>query len=163
MIFFIPMSKSYQLQHYELMLQFKGISNEDAPPFNEELYDRFLEDVYNNPNHHIYLGLCGGDDGDGDGDDNNNENKTVVCAGTLLIEPKMIHNYSKAGHIEDIVVHKDYRRRGFGKQLIEFLTNKAKEEGCYKVILDCSLENVQFYMRSGYDMKEQQMVKYINE
>ena len=152
-ISFVQMSKSYELQHYDLMLQFKGLSSEDAPPFNEELYDRFLEDVSNNPNHHIYLGVCGGGDGD----------EKVVCAGTLLIEPKMIHNYSKAGHIEDIVVHEAHRRRGFGKQMIEFLTNKAKEEGCYKVILDCSLENIQFYMMCGYDMKEQQMVKYINE
>lgn len=39
----------------------------------------------------------------------------IVGAGTLLIEPKFIHECGWTGHIEDIVVHEDARGLGLGK------------------------------------------------
>jgi ribosomal protein S18 acetylase RimI-like enzyme len=39
----------------------------------------------------------------------------IVGAGTLLIEPKFIHQCGWTGHIEDIVVHEDARGLGLGK------------------------------------------------
>ena len=32
------------------------------------------------------------------------ENETIICSGTIIIEPKIIHGGRPAGHIEDIVV-----------------------------------------------------------
>ena len=34
----------------------------------------------------------------------------------------------------------------------------ARKAGCYKVILDCSEDNVDFYARSGFKRKEVHMV-----
>jgi len=71
----------------------------------------------------------------------------IVSTGTLLIENKLIHNCSKVGHIEDIVTHKDYRGQKIASRLIFFLKKLARQNGCYKVILNCSEKNKNFYVK----------------
>ena len=87
------------------------------------------------------------------------ENK-IVASGTLLIENKIIHGISKVGHIEDIVVDSKSRGLGLGKKIVSYLTNLAKENNCYKVILNCKEENCGFYEKCGYVRKETEMVQY---
>ena len=141
---FRPIHNNYKSQYYKLLCEFKNISSKDVP-LDQNKYDRFITDISNNPNHHIYIGVI---------------DEEVICSGTLLVEPKAIRNFSKAGHIEDVVVFNKHSRKGYGKALIQFLTNKAKEEGCYKVILNCSLQNVPFYNKCGYQLTNQEMAIY---
>ena len=84
----------------------------------------------------------------------------VIASGTILIEEKLIRNYGKVGHIEDIVVNNNYRGFGIGKELIEMITEYAKNHGCYKCILDCSDDNVGFYEKCKYVRKGAQMALY---
>ncbi len=77
----------------------------------------------------------------------------IVGTITLLIEPKIIHGGSKVGHIEDVVVDKDYRGLGLGTVLINHAVDVAKKMGCYKVILDCSNDMVKFYQKNGFEPK----------
>ena len=44
--------------------------------------------------------------------------------------------------------------------MINHLTNVAKENGCYKVILDCDESNEKFYEKLGYQRKNIQMAIY---
>lgn len=78
------------------------------------------------------------------------ENDTVVATGMLVVEQKIIHTCGKVGHIEDIAVAKSQQGNRLGDYLISLLTEIAKDAGCYKVILDCSPENVGFYEKCGY-------------
>lgn len=78
------------------------------------------------------------------------EENVIAGMGTLILENKLIHNGSAVGHIEDVVVDEKYRKKGIGRSIIEHLINKSKEYGCYKVILDCSFENVGFYEKIGF-------------
>jgi hypothetical protein len=43
-------------------------------------------------------------------------------------------------------------------RVLDALLEHAKAMGCYKVILDCSEENVAFYQKCGLMRKEVQMV-----
>ncbi|WCJ38924.1 Glucosamine 6-phosphate N-acetyltransferase [Euphorbia peplus] len=90
------------------------------------------------------------------------ESGKIVATGSVFIEKKFIRNCGKAGHIEDVVVDSTTRGRQLGKKVIEFLTDHARSVGCYKVILDCSMENKPFYDKCGYKQKEIQMVKYFD-
>ena len=90
----------------------------------------------------------------------NQDTEEIVGVGTLFIEKKLIRNYGKVGHIEDIVVHEKTRGAGLGKKLIEKLTEESKKQGCYKCILDCSEENVPFYEKCSYVKKGIQMGIY---
>jgi glucosamine-phosphate N-acetyltransferase len=78
-----------------------------------------------------------------------NENDKVCGIATLLVETKLIHGFSKVGHIEDVAVDSSIRGANLGMYMIRYLCNKAIEIGCYKVILDCDVENVGFYEKCG--------------
>lgn len=85
----------------------------------------------------------------------------VVGTATLVIEYKFIHQCSQVGHIEDVVVDQSYRGYRLGYYLMEYLTNVAKQYQCYKLVLDCTIQNIPFYEKCGYQKKEVQMVQYI--
>ena len=85
---------------------------------------------------------------------------SIIASGTIIIEQKLIRNFGKVGHIEDIVVDKVYNGKGIGKKLINTLVEYAKDNGCYKVILDCRDDVVSFYEKCGFKKKENEMVLY---
>lgn len=91
-----------------------------------------------------------------------NTNNQVIGAGTLLIERKFIHEQKSVGHIEDVVVLKTHRKMGLGERITKHLLEKGKELGCYKVILDCSKDNVGFYEKCGMKEKGIQMALYFD-
>jgi glucosamine-phosphate N-acetyltransferase len=74
----------------------------------------------------------------------------VLGSITLLLEQKYIHDGGKVGHIEDVVTRKEYAGRGIGLALVDKCINLAKEEKCYKVILNCSPANISFYKKAGF-------------
>ena len=69
---------------------------------------------------------------------------------TILIENKLLHCGSRVGHIEDVVVRDGRRTKGLGKKLIEKCLEIAKDNGCYKVILDCNEKTIPFYVKCGF-------------
>ena len=84
-------------------------------------------------------------------------NGKIVGSTTLLIEQKFIHNGGRVGHIEDVVVSKEYEGRGIGIKLVSSLLEKAKVMNCYKTILDCQNELIPFYERIGFKKESNQM------
>jgi glucosamine-phosphate N-acetyltransferase len=78
------------------------------------------------------------------------DDNKIVAIGNILFEQKISHSSFLAAHIEDVVVDKDYRRKGLGQELIAFLVEKAREAKAYKIILDCDRDKVSFYERCGF-------------
>lgn len=74
----------------------------------------------------------------------------IVGSGTVLIEDKIIHNFGRVAHIEDIVIDSKFRGNGLAKKLINKLINVSKEHNCYKIILDASDNVVAFYEKLGF-------------
>ncbi|MFL6461919.1 MAG: GNAT family N-acetyltransferase [Nitrososphaeraceae archaeon] len=85
------------------------------------------------------------------------EDNQLIGSITILIEQKFIHNGGKVGHIEDVVTRKEYEGMGIGKALVLKALDFAKENRCYKVILDCSKSNVEFYKKIGFKEHEVSM------
>lgn len=81
----------------------------------------------------------------------------IVGTASLIVEPKFTRGGGVVGHIEDVVVLGEYRKRGIAEELIESLITTATLKRCYKVILDCSSENTGYYMRLGFKVTETQM------
>lgn len=88
------------------------------------------------------------------------DNDIIIGTGTLLIEHKLIHNSGLVAHIEDVIIRDNYRDYGLGKLLIECLTQLSRNYGCYKVILNCSDDIVNFYEKCGFIKKDNCMSKY---
>ena len=79
-----------------------------------------------------------------------NQNHQIIGSATLLIEQKFIHNGGKAGHIEDVVTRKGYEGKGIGREILKELIKIAKDNECYKIILDCDEKLVNFYEKIGF-------------
>jgi glucosamine-phosphate N-acetyltransferase len=85
----------------------------------------------------------------------------VIATGSYVIEPKFIHNLGSVAHIEDIVVSHKYRGQGYGEILVTWLVNSIKiNKKVYKIILDCSDNNVAFYTKCGFKKKDVGMSLY---
>lgn len=82
----------------------------------------------------------------------------IVGSVTIFKENKIIHDMGKVAHIEDLVVDKAVRNFGLGKKLLDIA--KKESEDCYKIILDCNNENIGFYEKSGFQLKDNHMVIY---
>jgi len=74
----------------------------------------------------------------------------VVGSTTLLIEQKFIHKGGLVGHIEDVVVDKNFQGQKIGEKIMKYLLETAKNEGCYKTILDCADDVKPFYEKLGF-------------
>ena len=96
-----------------------------------EVFDK----IKSNPNHKIFVAQVG---------------EKIVGSTTLFIEPKFIHHGGLVGHIEDVVVAKEFQGKGIGEKLIEVSLNFAKNCGCYKTILDCAEDVKPFYEKIGF-------------
>ncbi|ESQ41554.1 hypothetical protein EUTSA_v10014892mg [Eutrema salsugineum] len=86
----------------------------------------------------------------------------IAATGSVMIEKKFLRNCGKVGHIEDVVVDSGFRGKQLGKRVVEFLTDHCRSMGCYKVILDCSVEKKVFYEKCGLINKGIQMSKYFD-
>jgi glucosamine-phosphate N-acetyltransferase len=64
-----------------------------------------------------------------------------------------------AGLIEDVVVDENYKKQGIGSALIKELIKHAKSNNCYKVMLNCKVDNIGFYEKLNFESNEIQMVK----
>lgn len=84
----------------------------------------------------------------------------LIGTATIFIETKLIHNFGKVAHIEDVIVHNEFRGKGLGKLLLDKCIEIAKQNGCYKIILDCSDDNCRFYENCGFNKKGNQMALY---
>ena len=80
-------------------------------------------------------------------------NNMIIGSGTIIFEPKLIHGCQCVGHIEDIIVHKDYRSKGIAKNILDKIINLSYNNNCYKVILNCKEELVDFYIKAGFEKK----------
>ncbi|HIH07661.1 MAG TPA: GNAT family N-acetyltransferase [Candidatus Nitrosotenuis sp.] len=94
-----------------------------------------LEKISQNPNHVIFVAVY---------------NDKVVGATTLLIEQKFIHDGGKVGHIEDVAISKEFQSIGIGVMIIKEVLEYAKNQGCYKTILDCDEQVKPFYEKIGF-------------
>ena len=107
----------------------------NASSLDKNKAKEILKKIKQNPNHIIHVAI---------------DDEKIVGSTTLFIEQKFIHDGGYVGHIEDVVVRKDYERKGIGIKLVTSMLERAKEKNCYKTILDCKDDVKQFYERIGF-------------
>ena len=101
-----------------------------------------LKKIKQNPDHIIHVAI---------------DDKKIVGSTTLFIEQKFIHDGGLVGHIEDVVVRKDYEGQGIGMKLVISLLDVAKQKKCYKTILNCEDILKQFYEKIGFKKATNEM------
>ena len=120
-------------------LHVNGRPNHFKAGFNQELQD------------HVYMYLTGGIGYAAV------EEKDGVIRGMVLVDyidrPESPYRYAERfAHIAEICVDEQYRRRGVGKRLLDFVKADAKEKGFSRIELDVWAFNdaLAFYEAEGY-------------
>jgi glucosamine-phosphate N-acetyltransferase len=86
----------------------------------------------------------------------------IVGTGTIIIEPKVSHNFGMVGHIEDVIILPDYQGLGIGTVIIEKLVSYADSQNCYKCILNCNDKNIPFYEKCKFSLNNSEMSYYFD-
>jgi glucosamine-phosphate N-acetyltransferase len=84
-------------------------------------------------------------------------NNTIIGTATIIYEYKFIFNICKLAHIEDVCIKNEFRKKGLGKMIVQYLVDQAIKNDCYKISLDCSNDNVMFYEACGFEKRANQM------
>ena len=114
-----------------------------TPRISHEGFISYVESL--NADHQVWVVECG---------------KNISACITTLIERKVSHDLKSVCHIEDVIVSPACRRNGHGRRLIEHALNYAQIKNCYKCVLYCTDELVQFYVRTGFQCFGKAMVCY---
>lgn len=75
----------------------------------------------------------------------------IVATATLVCMPKFIYAGKCLGQIEDVVVHRRFRKEGIGSSILNFCIKFAKEQlKCHKVALCARPSANSFYLKNGF-------------
>jgi PhnO protein len=91
-------------------------------------------------------------------------NGKIVGVLTSEIQTKL-HREKKQIFVEDLVVDKNYRNNGIGKELLQNAIEYAKKQDCEIVELTCYLKNDnahKFYEDNGFIKQSYKFKKYLN-
>ena len=116
--------------------------HEDSIPDQSEHLSRTWEKIINDPNHHIIVNEVDG---------------KIVSSCVCVIIPNLTRNVRPYAFIENVVTHKDYRRRGLAQECLNFARDIALKENCYKMMLLTGSKDqntLRFYEKAGYNSTE---------
>jgi len=131
----------YYKNYLELMSQLKPTNI-----YSYSKFEKIFKEIEKNKNHNIFV---------------IEEDNIIVGTVTIVLETKFIYDGDKLGHIEDFAIHKDFRKKGIGRLLINNLYEIAKKERCYKVSLACKDTNLDFYKKSKFKLTGLHMAKVL--
>jgi len=111
----------------------------DAPRPSKEEYQRVFTEMNALPGYELIVAEEAGQ---------------VIGTTVLAILPGFAHGVSPFAVIEYVVVDEACRGKGFGKLLMKYCMDRAKEAGCYKIMLTSDkrrTEAHEFYRSLGFE------------
>ena len=134
--FVIREAKQKDLQ--EILHLYLHLHEKEIPEESEHLrntWDMILNDV----NHHLIV--C-------------EEEGMIVASCVCVIIPNLTRNVRPYAFVENVVTHKDYRKKGYASACLSYAKRVAKENHCYKMMLLTGSKEestLNFYRRNGYN------------
>ena len=77
----------------------------------------------------------------------------LVSSCTMAVIPNLTRGARPYGLIENVVTHRDHRKRGYGTRLLQHALQVAWKQDCYKVMLLTGRKDeatLRFYDRAGF-------------
>jgi GNAT superfamily N-acetyltransferase len=78
----------------------------------------------------------------------------IAATCCIAIIPNLTRQCAPIGFVENIVTHRDYRRQGLGRRVLEAAIAFARARGCYKVLLQSGTKRTEahrLYEAAGMD------------
>lgn len=81
----------------------------------------------------------------------------IVASCVCVIIPNLTRNVRPYAFIENVVTHKDYRKKGYATACLNYARQIAENNNCYKMMLltgSKEEETLNFYRNAGYNSSD---------
>ena len=114
------------------------LHEDSLPEKDEHLKDTWMQ-IIQDTNHHLIVNEIDG---------------KIVSSCVCVIIPNLTRNVRPYAFIENVVTHKDYRKRGYAGECLNYAKQISEKENCYKMMLLTGSkrpETLRFYENAGYN------------
>ncbi|MCL1823952.1 MAG: GNAT family N-acetyltransferase [Oscillospiraceae bacterium] len=80
-----------------------------------------------------------------------------VSTCVLLLVPNLTHDTRPYAIVENVITHRDYRKKGYGKAVLDYAKEIAESHNCYKIMLATGRKDeatLRFYENAGYNRND---------
>ena len=124
------------------ILQLYLFLHEKSVPEDSEQLRKTWDNIINDENHHLIL--C-------------EEEGKIVASCVCVIIPNLTRNVRSYAFIENVVTHKDYRKKGYATACLNYAKQIAEDNDCYKMMLLTGSKEeatLNFYRNAGYNSSD---------
>jgi GNAT superfamily N-acetyltransferase len=127
-----------------LLVLYEHLHDSDLPRPERPVVESVFRNLLENPDHHYYGCFVDG---------------KLISSCILSVIPNLTRGCAPYGLIENVVTHRDFRRRGYGRAILRQALADAWAAGCYKVMLltgRLDEGTFSFYESAGFDRHSKQ-------
>lgn len=124
------------------ILQLYLFLHETSVPEDSEYLRRIWDEIINDENYHLII--C-----EADG--------KIVASCVCVIIPNLTRNVRPYAFVENVVTHKEYRKKGYATACLNYAKQIAEENHCYKMMLLTGSKEestLNFYRNAGYNSSD---------
>lgn len=124
------------------ILQLYLYLHETSVPEESEHLKETWSHIINDENHHLIV--C-------------EVNGKITASCVCVIIPNLTRNVRPYAFVENVVTHKDYRKKGYATACLDYAKQIAKENNCYKMMLLTGSKEestLNFYRKAGYNSSD---------
>ena len=117
------------------------LHEDSIPDHNEHLRDTW-EQIISDENHHLIV---------------SEEDGRIVSSCVCVIIPNLTRNVRPYAFVENVVTHRDYRKKGLASACLDYAREIARKENCYKMMLLTGSKDpniLRFYESAGYNSSD---------
>ena len=121
------------------ILQLYLFLHETSVPEESEQLQETWKDILGDENHHLIVCEVDG---------------KIVASCVCVIIPNLTRGVRPYAFIENVVTHRDYRRKGYAAACLNYAKQIAEGENCYKMMLLTGAKEegtLHFYRNAGYN------------
>ena len=123
---------------HELLELYLFLHEESVPEITEYLMNTW-KNIISDKNHHIIVKVIG---------------EKIVSSCVCVIIPNLTRNIRPYALIENVVTHREFRKKGYATECLNYAKRIAERENCYKMMLLTGAKNdstLRFYSNAGYN------------
>lgn len=124
------------------ILQLYLYLHEKSVPEESEQLTKTWNNIVNDENHHLII--C-------------EKNGKILASCVCVIIPNLTRNVRPYAFVENVVTHKDYRKKGYATACLNYAKQIAEENNCYKIMLltgSKEEDTLHFYRNAGYNSSD---------
>ena len=116
--------------------------HETVVPENNDRLKETWNNIIEDNNHHLIVCELDG---------------KIVSSCVCVIIPNLTRNVRPYAFVENVVTHKDYRKKGYASKCLNYAKQISEAMNCYKIMLFTGSKNketLNFYKNAGYNSED---------